>query len=250
MKHYSFIVLYLLLVTSNYAQNGLTFLDDHVIMVSFVDYEKKNPDDSCIFQYVDSIGFIRMEQKHIHHIGSYKYEVLLQELQSLLDELCYNRLPQPEILSISLVELKKRFTRGRIIFKYSEQFLSPNWEDCDSIMKRYRSVDTFYLWLKKTYPIIDSGTFVINTAHDTRGIKIIIQTKKKKYYYDMRDIELFQPYLMRTSDNDCLRFITNFTINKHIRNLFKELKVCRKIPWTNELIDKYIISCAEDYRLP
>jgi hypothetical protein len=166
-----------------------------------------------------------------------------------LDVIAHDRVPAAEDMDIDTVVLKERFNRDLVQKEYGGWFLEPDSDACVYILKEYQSIDKLNAWLQKSYPSIDSGVFVINTAHDPRGIKIVIQTDMRTYYFDMRDIEIFQPYLMRTSDKDCLKFITNFNINKHIRNLFRALNVNRKIPWRDEVIESYILFCAEEYRL-
>ena len=229
-----------------YAQCDLVYEDKPVVAVCIADYSLKNNDDSCMLRYNDhqiiSNGLF-------YDSNSCVYKEFIQEMQSLLDEINHNRVPTIEDLEIDTVVLKKRFNKDSVQKEYSEWFLEPDSDVCVYILEEYQSLDKLNAWLQKSYPIIDSGVFVINTAHDPRGIKIVIQTDMRTYYFDMRDIEIFQPYLMRTSDKDCLKFITNFNINKHIRNLFRALNVNRKIPWRDEVIESYILFCAEEYRL-
>ena len=164
----------------------------------------------------------------------------MKKMQNLLDEIGHNRNPSAEDFGISATVLKKN--------KLPKLCRILNTEMCITLRKRIQSLDTFNIWLQEKYPIYDEGTLSINTIHNPCGLKIIIHTDKKKYYFDMRDIELFQPYLMRTSDKDCLKHLTNFCINKHLYNIFKILKVDRKIPFVNEIIESYNVYCTEEYR--
>jgi hypothetical protein len=228
------------------AQNKLIYEDENVQSLFFVDYTLRGSEDSCLLQYsnnqIISSGNTYGGDSHI-------YGNLLKEIQALLDVIAHDRVPAAEDMDIDTVVLKERFNRDLVQKEYGGWFLEPDSDACVYILKEYQSIDKLNEWLQKSYPSIDSGVFVINTAHDPRGIKIVIQTDMRTYYFDMRDIEIFQPYLMRTSDKDCLKFITNFNINKHIRNLFRALNVNRKIPWRDEVIESYILFCAEEYRL-
>lgn len=240
------IIAFVLISQKICAQCDLMFEGKRVVALCIADYSLKINDDSCLFRYNDHQI---ISNGHFYDSNSYVYNEFLEEMQSLLNEINHNRMPTVEDLEIDTVMLKEQFNRDLVQKEYGEWFLEPDSDDCSYIMGKYCSLDILTAWLQKSYLIIDSGVFVINTAHDSRGIKIVIQTDRKIYYFDMRDIEIFQPYLMRTSDKDCLRFITNFNINKHIRNIFKVLNIHREIPWRDEVIESYILFCAEDYRL-
>ncbi|WP_405375394.1 hypothetical protein [Pseudobutyrivibrio sp.] len=232
----------LVIVTKLYAQNNLIFEGENVQSILFVDYIE----DSCLLQYNDnriiSLG-------HTYDRDSPIYKNSVREIQSLLDVINHNRVPTAEDLDIDMVVLKERFNRNLLQKKYYDLFLEPDSEDCVYILEKYQSLDMLTAWLQKSYPIIDSGEIVINTAHDIHGMKVIIQTDRRKVYFDMRDIELFQPYLKRTSNKNCLIFLTNYNVNKHIQHIFKLLNINREIPWIDEVIESYILFCAEDNRL-
>lgn len=229
------------------AQRELVYAKEHVVSVSFIDYVWKSFGDSCLVKYVDSCDHLKVEKKHIYE-NTEIYNESLKEIQYLLDEIGNNRIPCAEDMDINISVLKKNFNRNLIRLKYYELFLKPDKKECDSIINRYQTIDAMNVWLKKKFPLVDDGFFVINTAHDPYGMRIIIQTDKELYYFDMRDIEKFQPYLMRSSNKESMKFLTNFNVNKHIRNLYGRLKIHRNIPWKNDVIDLYIISCAEEYR--
>ena len=245
MKKCITVILALLFTAKIDAQCELKFQNEDVMSVSFVDYIGR---DSCILQYDDGDGFLCANHNHRYTHGRI-YREALKEIQMLLDTIVHNRIPQAEDIDINISVMKKYFSRRQIRSKYYSIFLEPDREDCNEILGRYQEIAILDNWLEKTYPIIDSGVFVINTSHDIRGMKIIIQTNKKTYYFDMSDVDSFQPYLMRTSDKDCLKFITNFNVNKSLRKLFKILKVKRSIPWQEAVLDSYIRSCAKTYRL-
>lgn len=232
----------LVIVTKLCAQNNLIFEGENVQSILFVDYIE----DSCLLQYNDNRI---ISSGHTYDRDSHIYKNSVRGIQSLLDVIDHNIVPTAEDLDIDMVVLKERFNRDLLQKKYYDLFLEPDSEDCVYLLEKYQSLDMLTAWLQESYPIIDSGEIVINTAHDIHGMKVIIQTDSRKVYFDMRDIEIFQPYLMRTSDKDCLRFITNFNVNKHVRYVFKSLNVNRNIPWINEVIESYILFCAKDYRL-
>ena len=227
------------------AQCDLVFEGKRVVAVCIADYSLNINEDSCTFQYNDHQI---ISHELFYDSNSYVYKEFLQEMQYLLNEIDHNRVPTVEDLEIDTVVLKKQFNRDLIQKKYSKWFLKPDRDACMYILERFQSLAMLTAWLQESYPILDSGVFVINTAHDSRGIKVVVKTDMKTYYFDMRDIEIFQPYMMRTSAKDCLRFITNFNINKHIRNLFKLLNIHREIPWRDEVIESYIRFCAEEYK--
>lgn len=246
MKKDILIILFVLISQRICAQCDLVFENKRVVSVCFADYSLKNNGDSCILQY--NASQITADG-HFYDINSSIYKELMEEMQSLLNEISHNRIPIAEYLDINTSILKEYLSKDSIQKNYYDLFLEPDDDDCLFILNKYQSLDLFASWLHEEYPIIDSGVFLINTAHDPRGIKIAIQTDMRTYYFDMRDIEIFQPYLMRTSDKDCLRFITNFNVNKHIRNLFKVLNIHRNVPWRDEVIESYILFCAKDYRI-
>lgn len=248
MKRFFLIILCVLLATRIDAQVELVFDNSHVVSVSFMDYTKDNHGLSCLLQYIDSSNQLLVNGKKVRK-SSDVYTEALEDIQCICDEIGHNRVPMAEDLGITVSFMKKQFNRKRIRLKYNNEFMKPSKADCDSILKIYQSLDKFNEWLMKTYPVFDQGVLVVNTAHNPLGLKIIIQTDKKTYYFDMTDIELFQPYMMRTSDKDCLRFLTNFNVNKHLWDLFKALNIKRNIPLKEEVIDSYILFCAEEYRL-
>lgn len=242
-----FLILCSLLITVKLcAQNNLIYENEDVTSVSFMDYTLKDIEDSYLFQYKDNRI---ISSGSIYDVDSDIFEELLKEIQYLLDDIDHNRAPSAEDLDIDSVVLKERFNCDLVQKKYYDYFLGPDSDDCVYILEKYQSLDKLTAWLQKSYPIIDSGLFMINTAHDPLGMKIVIQTDRRKIYFDMRDIEMFQPYMMRTSDKNCLRFITNFNVNKHLRKLFKTLNIPRDIPWRDEVINSYILFCADEYKL-
>ena len=240
------LVLFLLIATKICAQNELIYENENVQSLFFVDYTLKGSEDSCLLQYNNS-QIISLGNTYVRDYPI--FNILLKEIQTLLDVIAHNSVPTAEDMDIDTIVLKERFNKDLVQKRYDEWFLEPDSDAYVYILEEYQSLDKLNAWLQESYPIIDSGVFVINTAHDPRGIKIVIQTDMRTYYFDMRDIEIFQPYLMRTSDKDCLKFITNFNVNKHLRNLFKTLNIRRGVPWRNEIIESYIHFCAVDYRL-
>ena len=248
MKIGALMTFFLLFTSRSFAQGKLIFENEHVVSISFVDYTEKIQGDSCLLQYNDSCDHLWVLRRHVYN-DSRVYNRSLKEMQSLLDEIGRNNVPTAEDLDINIYVMKKELNRRKILLKYNQLFLAPDKDESENILKRYQPVHVFNDWLQNSYPIIDSGLIVINTAHDFRGMKIIIKTDRKVVYFDMRDIEMFQPYLMRTSDKDCLKLFTNFNVNKHIKNIFKILNIGRNVPWVDEVIESYILFCAKDYRL-
>lgn len=237
MKYFRFAILCLSIMTDVFAQNKLVFNNEHVVSISFMDYKKSAHGDSCMLCYIDTSEHLMVTDRLIS-IKTEIYEESMKEMQNLLDEIGHNRNPSAEDFGIFEAVAKKKLPKlGRKSSKEKYMF----------IRKRIKSLDTFNIWLQKKFPVYDEGTVLINTIQDPYGVKIIIHTDKKKYFFDMRDIELFQPYLMRTSDRDCLKYLTNFCINKHLYNIFKLLKIDRKIPFVNEIIESYNVYCTEGY---
>ena len=245
MKKGVLIIICVLILQRICAQCDLAFEDKRVVSVCIVDYSLKIDDDSCLLQYNN---YQILSGGNSYDSNSYVYKELTKEIQFLLDDIGHNKVPSAEDLDIDAVILKERFNSDLVQKKYAEIFLEPDSNDCMYILEKYQSLGMFTSWLQNAYPIIDSGVFVMNTAHDPRGIKIVVQTDRRTYYFDMRDIEMFQPYLMRTSDKNCLRFITNYNVNKHLQSLFKAMNIHREVPWRDEVIESYILFCAEEYR--
>lgn len=239
MKYLSIAILCLSISTGIFAQNELVFNNEHVVSVSFIDYKEIIHGNSLMLCYIDTSKYLLVKDKFISTKTGVCKEVM-NEMQNLLDEIGHNRNPSAEDLGITAAVLRKNKLPGP----------SRRWRNelCTSINKRIQSLDTFNIWLQENYPVYDEGKLSINTIPDPCGMKITVHTDKKKYYFDMRDIELFQPYLMRTSDQDCLKHLTNFCLNTHLYNIFKILRIDRKIPFTNEVIESYNVYCAEEYR--
>ncbi len=239
MKRFFLAILCLSITTEIFAQNELVFNNEHVVSVFFIDYTEIIHGDSCMLCYIDTSKYLMVTGRLISK-KTEVYKEAMKKMQNLLNEIGLNKNPSAEDFEISATVLKKN--------KLPKLCRKLNTEKRTSIRKRIQSLDTFNIWLQEKHPVYDEGTLLINTIHNPCGLKIIVDTNKKEYYFDMRDIELFQPYLMRTSDKDCLKYITNFCINKYLYNIFKILKIDRKIPFVNEIIESYNVYCTEEYR--
>ena len=201
MKYFSLAILCLTITTKIFAQNELVFNNEHVVSVFFIDYTRIIHGDSCMLCYIDTSEYLMVTCRP----NSKKTEVCkeaMKEMQIFLDEIGHDKNPSAEDFGISATVLKKN--------KIPKSCRKLSKEKRTSIRKRIQSLDTFQIWIQEKYPVNDEGTLSINTIHNPSGMKIIVHTDKKKYYFDMRDIELFQPYLMRTSEKDCLKHLTNF----------------------------------------
>ena len=246
MKDSILIIVFMSVAVNVFAQHDLIFENEKVKSVTIIDNASHFDNNCCLIQYIDSCKLLIVSEKHLHNEKSHIYIESLIEIQSLLKEITRYRTPTSDALEVDAEEMNRFFNAKVIRKKYYDLFMEPNKEDRKAILHKYQSIDLFNKWLTQQYPVLDSGQLKINTAHDLRCIKIIIQTDNKIYYFDMRDIELFQPYLMRTSDLNCIKFITNFNVNKHIRNLFRLANIHRNVPWKEALINSYILWCAED----
>ena len=247
MKNIFLAILCLSITPEVFAQNELVFNDEHVVSVFFRDYTEIIHGDSCMLYYIDTSKCLMVVGSPIRK-NTEIYKEALTEMQNLLNEIGHNRNPSAEDLGISATELSESAHYLRRSLFYYRLRRKTSKERCSVIRRRLQSLDTFNLWLQEKYPVYDEGELLINTIHDPSGMKIIVGTDKQKYYFDMRDIELFQPYLMRTSDMDCLKLLTNFRINLHLNNVFKALKINRKIPFSKEIIELYTAYCIEEYQ--
>lgn len=226
-------------MTKIFAQNELTFNNEHVVSIFFMDYKEIIHEDSCVLCYIDASKQLMVAGRLISTKKKVHKEVV-KEIQSLLDEIGQNKEPSAEDFGISKSVLKKN--------KLPRSCRISSKETCTIIRDRIQSLDTFNIWLQEKFPVYDEETLLINTIHDPCGIKIIIHTDTEKYFFDMRDIELFQPYLMRTSDKDCLKCLTNFCVNEQLYTIFKILRIDRKIPFAKEIIELYNVYCTEECR--
>lgn len=243
MKNFLFICCFSFLSIVSNAQDKLSFKGEPVKKVSIIDHSSDTA--ICILMYDDKNGLSLPHSKLSHSKQSKRYPKIISELQLLLSDISNNRVPMADDLDINQACLRKVFIK--MCVKTEFYYLYCDKEERSNIRKKYGTVDGFNSWVKTAYPILDSGTIRINTAHAPMGMNIIIETKCDTYYFVMRDLGNFQPYLMTAKNKDCLASITNFRINRHLMNLCSEIKYARSIPWKNDLLQEYLNYCSEDY---
>ncbi|MBO4588162.1 MAG: hypothetical protein J5711_04585 [Bacteroidales bacterium] len=225
MKKTFWISLFIVIASIAMAQGDLYFDGEHVKSVSFLDYNSGTTacsDYKCLLLFVDSTAQIVVNESNSVKKNKLRKKVLI-ELQSILNELGQSKKTSVENLDINLNFLKK-----------SRKQVPP----------KYQSLIFFDTWLQRTFPFEANNKLSVSSAHNPNGIKIVVSTDERVYYFDMLDAEAFQPYWMRTSDKDNIKSIVNFNVNKHLVILFNILKIPRKVPWRDEMIDLYSKYCS------
>lgn len=211
----------------SFAHNKLWFNGKKVVSLSITDYYKKN----SLLQYTDSNSRKIEVRRREYYENSRVFHDALNEMQLMLLEIGHDRKPTAEELGIDEAALKRRIDKTN------------RW-----IPEKYISVKMMNKWLKDEYHINDTeeghNWIKIRTGQPC-GIRIVVRTEDETYYFDMEEADEFQTYWMRSTKKDGIRNIVNFNVNKHLIELFRCLRIGRKVPWSNEVIDKYVSDCSE-----
>ena len=241
MKSYFILIYCLVGVICTHAQSNLTFQGHEVDSIIIFEYGPQHS-NQVIFRYDESQIITK---KKVYERTAKTYENAANELQQMLEELPNYQCPTAESLGIDSAIITKQFFRSRYRrflndWRYYKRIPSLRFFDEELVEdKKCLSLETFNKWLCDRFSSLDSVMLIMNTSHGLSGLKIKIVAKDQDFVFDMTDQNLFQEYSMISPSINGLKYYSNFNVNKHIVNLFNQVKIKRQVPWVTEILEAY-----------